>query len=184
VSRIGRLPIVYPAGVEIEVDGSFVRVKGPKGVMERSFVPQMTITHEKATRQLIITRGSEEASIKALHGTTRAVLNNMVTGVSTGFTRVLEIDGVGYRAEMDGKKLVLYLGFSHPVVMEPPEGISFEVDTKVRQVKVSGHDKEQVGQVAANIREIRPPEPYKGKGVHYLGERIRRKAGKSGKAKK
>jgi len=184
VSRIGRLPIVYPAGVEIEVDGVFVRVKGPKGVMERTFVPQMTITHEKATRQVIISRDSEEPSIKALHGTTRALLNNMVTGVSTGFSRILEIEGVGYRAEMDGKKLVLYLGFSHPVVIEPPDGITFEVETKIRQIKINGHDKEQVGQVSANIREIRPPEPYKGKGVHYLGEHIRRKAGKSGKAKK
>ncbi len=184
MSRIGRLPINYPAGVEVEVAGTFVRVKGPKGAMERTFVPEVTITHEKAIRQIVVSRGSEEASIKALHGTTRAVLNNMITGVSTGFTRTLEIDGVGYRAEMDGKKLVLYLGFSHPVVVEPAEGISFEVDTKTRQVKISGHDKEQVGQVSANIREIRPPEPYKGKGVHYLGEHIRRKAGKSGKAKK
>jgi large subunit ribosomal protein L6 len=184
VSRIGRLPIVYPAGVEVEVNGSFVRVKGPKGSLERNFVPLVTITHEKASRQVIITRDSDEAAIKALHGTTRAVINNMVMGVSTGFSRILEIDGVGYRAEMDGKKLVLYLGFSHPVVVEPPTGVTFDVDTKTRQVKISGHDKEQVGQVCANIREIRPPEPYKGKGIHYLGERIRRKAGKSGKAKK
>jgi large subunit ribosomal protein L6 len=184
VSRIGRMPIVYPAGVEIEVNGSFVRVQGPKGTLERTFVPIVTITHEKAARQVVVTRPNDEALVRALHGTTRAVINNMVTGVSTGFTRTLEIDGVGYRAEMDGKKLVLYLGFSHPVVVEPPEGIAFEVETKIRQVKISGYDKEQVGQVAANVREIRPPEPYKGKGVHYLGERIRRKAGKSGKAKK
>ncbi len=184
MSRIGRMPIVYPAGVEIEVNGSFVRVKGPKGTLERTFVPIVTITHEKAARQVVVTRPNDEASIRALHGTTRAVINNMVTGVSTGFTRTLEIDGVGYRAEMDGKKLVLYLGFSHPVVVEPPDGIGFEVETKIRQVKISGYDKEQVGQVAANVREIRPPEPYKGKGVHYLGEHIRRKAGKSGKAKK
>ncbi len=184
MSRIGRLPIVYPAGVEVEINGSNVRVKGPKGALERTFLPVVTIKHEKASRQVVITRDSDEASIKALHGTTRAVINNMVVGVSTGFSRTLEIDGVGYRAEMDGKKLVLYLGFSHPVVVEPPEGIAFEVDTKTRQIKISGHDKEQVGQISANIREIRPPEPYKGKGIHYLGERIRRKAGKSGKAKK
>ena len=107
----------------------------------------------------------------------------MVTGVSTGFTKVLEIDGVGYRAEMNGKNLVLYVGYSHPVVIEPPDGITFEVDTKTRQIKVMGYDREQVGQIAADIRKIRPPEPYKGKGIHYLGEKIRRKAGKSGKGK-
>ena len=184
MSRIGRMPIVYPAGVEIEVNGSYVHVKGPKGSLERTFVPLVTIKHEKAARQVIVSRDSDEASIRALHGTTRAVINNMVMGVSSGFSRTLEIDGVGYRAELDGKKLVLYLGFSHPVVVEPAEGIGFDVDTKTRQIKISGYDKEQVGQVSANIREIRPPEPYKGKGIHYLGERIRRKAGKSGKAKK
>jgi large subunit ribosomal protein L6 len=134
--------------------------------------------------QVLVTRHSDEASFRALHGTTRALINNMIVGVSSGFVRVLEIDGVGYRAEMSGKNLVLYLGFSHPVTVEPTEGISFDVDTKARQVKISGFDKQQVGQIASNIREIRPPEPYKGKGIHYLGEKIRRKAGKSGKAKK
>jgi large subunit ribosomal protein L6 len=133
---------------------------------------------------VVVQRSSEEARIRALHGTTRALLQNMVTGVSTGFTKVLEVDGVGYRTEMDGTNLVLYVGYSHPVVVEPPAGISFEADAKTRQVKVNGYDREQVGQVAANIRKIRPPEPYKGKGIRYQGERIRRKAGKAGKGKK
>ena len=182
MSRIGRLPIVVPPTVKVDVQGTHVKVKGPKGELERSFSPEVTLTLEKG--QVMVARHSDEAPYRALHGTTRALINNMILGVSTGFSRMLEIDGVGYRAEMDGKKLVLYLGFSHPVVVEPPSGISFEVDTKTRQIKVSGFDKEQVGQVAADVREIRPPEPYKGKGIHYLGERVRRKAGKSGKAKK
>jgi large subunit ribosomal protein L6 len=134
--------------------------------------------------QLLVQRDSDEPTVRALHGTTRALIQNMVTGVSSGFTTILEIDGVGYRAEMDGKNLVLYVGYSHPVVVEPPAGITFDVDTKTRQIKVMGFDKEQLGQLCANIRKIRPPEPYKGKGIHYLGEKIRRKAGKSGKAKK
>jgi large subunit ribosomal protein L6 len=184
VSRIGRLPITLPKGVEVTVQDAYVHVKGPKGEMAYTFTSSVTI--QKEDGHLVVTRKSEEAQDRALHGTTRALLHNMVVGVSTGFTKVLEIDGVGYRAEMDkdGKKLVVYVGYSHPVVFEPPAGISFEVDTKTRQIKINGYDKEQVGQIAANIRKIRPPEPYKGKGIHYLGERIRRKAGKSGKAKK
>jgi large subunit ribosomal protein L6 len=182
VSRIGRMPVIVPAGVQVEVQGSDVRVKGPKGELARAFSPMIGIVLENG--QLAITRNSDLPSQRALHGTTRALINNMIQGVHTGFTRVLEIDGVGYRAEMDGKTLVLYLGYSHPVRVDPAEGISFEVDLKTRQVKVSGHDKEQVGQVAADIRKIRPPEPYKGKGVHYQGEKVRRKAGKSGKGKK
>ena len=118
---------------------------------------------------------------RSLHGTTRALINNMVVGVSTGFERVLEINGVGYRAEVNGKNLVLNVGYSHPVVIEPPEGISFEVDAKTRQIKIKGYDKQLLGQVAANIRAVRPPEPYKGKGIKYLEEKIRRKAGKTGK---
>ena len=129
-------------------------------------------------------RSTDEASVRALHGTTRALIHNMVKGVSEGFTIILEVDGVGYRPEMNGKNLVLYVGYSSPKEVVPPEGISFDVDAKARQIKVNGFDREQVGQVAADIRFIRPPEPYKGKGIHYLGERIRRKAGKSGKAKK
>jgi large subunit ribosomal protein L6 len=167
--------------VQVNIERSEVSVKGPKGEMKRIFSPDISINMEG--NQLIVTRSSDEASIRALHGTTRALIQNMVTGVSDGFTRVLEIDGVGYRAEMDGKNLVLYVGYSHPVVVEPPEHISFDVDTKVRQVKIFGYDKEKIGQLASEIRGIRPPEPYKGKGIRYQGERIRRKAGKSGKAK-
>ena len=182
MSRIGRMPVVIPAGVQVEVNGSNVRVKGPKGDVQRTFSPLIGIAMDSG--QLMITRNSEHPNERALHGTTRAVLANMVHGVSTGFERVLEIEGVGYRAEMNGKKLVIYVGFSHPVEVEPPVGITFDVETKARQVFVRGHDKEQVGQIAANIRNIRPPEPYHGKGIHYLGERVRRKAGKSGKAAK
>ena len=180
MSRIGRLPVVVPPGVKVDLDGSRMKVKGPKGELERVFSPEVTISIENGT--INVERHSDEGPYRALHGTTRALINNMVVGVSTGFSRVLEVDGVGYRPELSGKNLVLYVGFSHPVEVPPPAGISFDVDTKTRQIKISGYDKEQVGQVAANIREIRPPEPYKGKGIHYLGERIRHKAGKAGKA--
>lgn len=182
MSRIGRLPITVPAGVKVDVNGSEVTVKGPKGEMKRLFSPVITI--EQENDQIIVKRSTDEASVRALHGTTRALIHNMVKGVSEGFTIILEVDGVGYRPEMNGKNLVLYVGYSSPKEVVPPEGISFDVDAKARQIKVNGFDREQVGQVAADIRFIRPPEPYKGKGIHYLGERIRRKAGKSGKAKK
>jgi large subunit ribosomal protein L6 len=131
--------------------------------------------------KIVVRRPTDEARHRALHGMTRALINNMVVGVSTGFERILEVNGVGYRAELSGKNLVLHVGYSHPVTMEPPSGISFEVDLRTRQIKVLGFDKEAVGQMAANIREIRPPEPYKGKGIKYLEEKIRRKAGKAGK---
>jgi len=150
--------------------------------MSRAFSPAMTITNENG--QILITRESDSREHKALHGTTRALVNNMVVGVSTGFDKIMEIDGVGYRSELNGVNLVLYVGYSHPVVIEPPEGITFEVDTKTRQIKIHGRDKEQIGQIAAIIRKVRPPEPYHGKGIRYAGEKIRRKAGKSGKAKK
>ena len=182
MSRIGRLPITIPAGVNVDIQGSEVKVKGPKGELKRLFSPVVKI--EKNADTITVTRSSDEASIRALHGTSRALLNNMIVGVSTGFTVVLEIDGVGYRAEMSGKNLVLYVGYSAPVTVGPAAGVSFDVDTKTRQVKVMGHDREVIGQVASDIRAIRPPEPYKGKGIHYLGEKIRRKAGKTGKAKK
>ena len=181
MSRIGRLPVVVPAGVQVTLDGTNLSVKGPKGELSRGFSNEMEISMDNG--QIEVKRSSDAPTIRALHGMTRALIQNMVTGVSTGFTKVLEIDGVGYRAEMNGKNLVLHVGYSHPVEITPEEGISFEVDTKTRQVKVNGFDKEQVGQVAADLRKIRPPEPYKGKGLHYLGERIRRKAGKSGKGK-
>lgn len=179
MSRIGRLPVEIPSGVTVDVKGSNVRVKGPKGELQRAFSPQIGIALEQG--HLIITRKSDDPAERALHGATRAVLANMVHGVSKGFEVVLEIEGVGYRAEMEGKNLALYVGFSHPVKIEPPAGISFDVDQKTRQIKVMGFDKELVGQVAANLRKVRPPEPYHGKGLHYLGERIRHKAGKAGK---
>jgi large subunit ribosomal protein L6 len=180
VSRVGRLPIAVPAGVQVDINGANIRVKGPKGEMKRDFSPLIGIALENG--QITVTRNSDRPAERALHGTTRAVLANIIHGVSAGFERVLEIEGVGYRAEMKGNTLVLYMGFSHPVEVEPPAGISFDVDQKTRQVFVRGYDKEEVGQVAANIRKVRPPEPYHGKGLHYLGERIRRKAGKAGKA--
>ena len=182
MSRIGRLPIAIPAGVQVDVNGSFVKVKGPKGEMKRDFSPLIDIALESG--QINIARRSDEPAQRALHGTTRAVLHNMVYGVSSGFQKILEWDGVGYRAEMSGRNLMLYMGYSHPVTVEPPDGLSFEVDVKTRQIKVLGFDKEVVGQVASDIRKVRPVEPYLGKGLHYLGEKIRRKAGKSGKGKK
>ncbi len=181
MSRIGRLPVTVPESVNVEIIGSEVRVKGPKGEMVRSFSPEVGITLED--NQIIVTRSSELALVRSLHGTTRALINNMVTGVSTGFVTELEVDGVGYRVEMDGPKLVLYVGYSHPFVIDPPEGISFEIDSKTRLVKVCGYDNEVIGQLASDIRKIRPPEPYLGKGIRYKGERIRRKAGKAGKGK-
>ncbi len=180
MSRIGRLPVTIPKGVEVHVDGTHVRVKGPKGTMEHTFPADMQIALEGGT--LKVQRPTDEREHRALHGMTRAIINNMVVGVSNGFERVLEINGVGYRAELDGKNLVLYVGFSHSVVVPPPEGISFEADSKTRQIKVKGYDKQAVGQVAADIRKVRPPEPYHEKGIKYLGEKVRRKAGKAGKA--
>lgn len=179
MSRVGRLPIEVPAGVEVKINGSYVKIKGPKGEMEYTFSPEITIKQEDGT--IVVERPTDQPTHRALHGTTRSVINNMVVGVSKGFERVLEIEGVGYRAEMSGKNLVVNVGYSHPVVVEPPEGISFDVDMKVRQIKVLGFDKQAVGQVAADIRKIRPPEPYKGKGIRYQGEYVRRKPGKAGK---
>lgn len=180
MSRIGRMPIVIPSGVEINIKGSEVTVKGPKGQMKRVFSP--SILFEKDGNQINVKRESDEANVRALHGTTRAVLNNMVVGVSTGFTKILEVNGVGYRVEMEGDNAVLHIGYSHPVPVAPPTGISFEVDPKTHELKVNGYDVEVVGQVASDIRKLRPPEPYHGKGIRYKGEIVRRKAGKSGKA--
>lgn len=180
MSRIGRLPVVVPSGVEVEVRGSYLRVKGPKGEMERVFPADMQISKEE--NQVTVQRPSDEPRHRALHGMTRALIQNMVQGVSAGFEKVLEINGVGYRAEKSGENLILHVGYSHPVTVEPPQGISFDVDAKTRQVKVRGYDKELVGQVASDIRKVRPPEPYHGKGIKYLTETLRRKAGKAGKA--
>lgn len=179
MSRVGQMPITVPSGVDVTIKGSHVRVKGPKGQMEHTFPAAMDISHKDGI--VTIERPSDERTHRALHGMTRALINNMVTGVSTGFEKVLEINGVGYRAEMAGDNLVLHVGYSHPVEVEPPDGISFELDNRTRQIKVMGYDKQSVGHVAANIRKVRPPEPYKGKGIKYLDERIRRKAGKAGK---
>ncbi len=179
MSRIGRMPVAVPSGVEVEIKGSYVRVKGPKGQMERVFPAQMIISKENDIVK--VERPSDEREARALHGMTRALIQNMVSGVSKGFQKVLEVNGVGYRAEMKGKNLVVYVGFSHPVEIEPPQGITFDVDPKTRQIFVRGYNKEQVGQVAADVRKVRPPEPYKGKGIKYLDEKIRRKAGKTGK---
>ena len=179
MSRVGRMPVEVPGGVQVDIKGSNVHVKGPKGELKRTFSPSMGIKMEGNV--ITVERKSDAPAERALHGTTRSVIANMVYGVSTGFEIVLEVEGVGYRAEMNGKNLVLHVGYSHPVDMEPPEGISFEADAKTRQIKVLGYDKEMVGQVAANVRNVRPPEPYHGKGIRYAGEYIRRKAGKAGK---
>ncbi len=178
MSRVGNMPVKIPAGVKVDLNGNTVSVKGPKGEMTRTFDPNMKI--EVKDSQITITRPDDKA-YNAMHGLTRALIHNMVLGVTEGFKRNLEIEGVGYRAELQGKNLVLSLGFSHPVPVEPPEGIAFLVDKSQRAFAVQGADKEMVGEMAAKIRAIRPPEPYKGKGIHYAGEKIRRKAGKAGK---
>ena len=178
MSRIGRLPITLPAGVEIDQQGRTLRVKGPLGELQRDIHPEMKL--ERSDGELRVVRPTDEPRHRALHGLTRTLVNNMVTGVTTGFTKGLEISGVGYRAQLQGEKLVLALGYSHPVEMTPPAGIEFRVETPTR-LAVFGADKELVGQVAARIRSKRKPEPYKGKGIRYAGEQILRKAGKAGK---
>jgi large subunit ribosomal protein L6 len=179
VSRIGKQPIPIPDKVQVTIDGSSVAVKGPKGELSFKFSPDITIAQED--KNIVISRPSDEQKHRALHGTTRALLANMVTGVSKGFERSLTIEGVGYRAEMDGKKLVMYLGYSHNIPIEPPKDVEFAVEERGRVVRVRGTDKQVVGELAAYIRKLRPPEPYLGKGVRYEGEIIRRKAGKAGK---
>jgi large subunit ribosomal protein L6 len=179
VSRIGRMPIPIPKGVEVNIEGSRVRVKGPKGELSRTFSPDMQISFQDG--QLVVTRPTDNRQHRALHGLTRALLANMVTGVTEGYRRELEIQGVGYRAEMRGRNLVLYVGFSHPVEIAPPPGITFDIDSHTKVITVGGIDKELVGEVAARIRRVRPPEPYKGKGIRYVGEHVRQKAGKAGK---
>jgi len=179
MSRVGRMAVHIPPKVEVEIKENTVRVKGPNGQLEYAFPAGVSFSREDGT--IIVSRQSEDKASRSLHGTTRAILNNMVVGVSQGFERILEVNGVGYRAEVSGKNLMLYVGYSHPVEMPPPDGISFETDARTRQIKVKGFDRQLVGQVAANIREVRPPEPYQGKGIKYIEERIRRKAGKTGK---
>ena len=178
MSRIGRLPIAVPNGVDVTIDGRMVTVKGPRGQLSRELHPDMSVDREDGN--LVVTRPTEQKHHKQLHGLTRTLVNNMVVGVTTGYRKGLEITGVGYRAVLVGRRLQLSLGYSHPVEIEPPEGISFELENPTR-VAVVGIDKELVGQMAARVRSTRKPEPYKGKGVKYAGERIRRKAGKAGK---
>jgi large subunit ribosomal protein L6 len=178
MSRIGRLPIAVPSGVDVTIDGRNVTVVGPKGTLSRALHPDITVSREDGT--LVVTRPTEQKTHKQLHGLTRTLINNMVIGVSDGYRKGLEITGVGYRATLNGRKLQLNLGYSHPIEIDPPEGISFEVETPTR-LAVVGIDKELVGQLAATIRSTRKPEPYTGKGVRYAGEQVRRKAGKAGK---
>ena len=178
MSRIGRLPITVPSGVDVTIDGRNVTVTGPKGTLSRSLHPDITVSREDGT--LVVTRPTEQKTHKQLHGLTRTLVNNMVVGVTDGYRKGLEITGVGYRATLNGRKLTLNLGYSHPIEIDPPDGISFEVENPTR-LAVVGIDKELVGEIAAKVRATRKPEPYKGKGVRYAGEYIRRKAGKAGK---
>ena len=179
MSRVGRMPLAIPEGVEVQIEGQRVRVKGPKGELEQEFRPELTIKEDNGV--LLVTRSSDEPSIRALHGLTRSLLNNMILGTTQGFEKTLEVQGVGYRAELKGKSLMLYVGFSHPVEVQPPEGIHFSVEGKGDIIKITGFDRQLVGQVAADVRKNRPPEPYKGKGIRYVGEHVRRKAGKAGR---
>jgi large subunit ribosomal protein L6 len=179
MSRIGKKPIPVPAQVQVNIRDNYVTVKGPKGELGRSFHPDMQIVLEEAI--LRVERPTDQRMHRAMHGLTRALLANMVTGVSEGYAKALEIVGTGYRAELQGQKLVLYLGHSHSIEFMAPEGITFEVPRGGRSVTVQGIDKELVGEIAARIRRQRPPEPYKGKGVRYAGEYVRRKPGKAGK---
>lgn len=183
MSRIGKKPIPLPKGVTVTIDGSEVTVKGPKGQLRQSFNPDISIKQEDG--HVVVTRPTDQRHHRALHGLTRALLNNMVIGVSEGFTRVLEVEGTGYKAEVKGKNLVLSLGYSHDITVEPPENLTFEVpsDSKGRVIIIKGIDKQVVGEIAAYVRKQRPPEPYLGKGVRYQGEHIRRKAGKAGAGK-
>jgi large subunit ribosomal protein L6 len=178
VSRIGKQPIPIPSGVEVQIEGSTVTVKGPKGSLTQSFNEDMTMTLEEGV--LSVARPSDERAHRSLHGLTRTLLANMVAGVSEGFHKNLEIVGVGYRAELKGSDIQLALGFSHTVLVKAPEGITFEVPAPTK-ITVRGIDKQRVGQVAAEIRSWRKPEPYKGKGVRYEGEHVRRKLGKTAK---
>ncbi len=180
MSRIGRKPITLPQGVSVEVEPGLVRVKGPKGALEVAVDPEMKVVVEDGVVR--VERPSDARRHRALHGLTRTLIANAVIGVTEGYTKELEIKGIGYRAKMSGNKLELSVGFSHPVIFEPPEGVKVEVPEPTR-IRVSGIDKQQVGQVAANIRAIRPPDAYKGKGIRYVGEVVRLKPGKAGTTK-
>jgi large subunit ribosomal protein L6 len=177
VSRVGRLPVTIPDGVTVELSAGHIKVTGPKGTLEQDIHPDMSVAVEDNT--VLVTRSSDRPEQRSLHGLTRALIYNLVTGVTDGFERVLQIEGVGYRASMQGKSLNLAVGYSHAVVVDPPAGITFDVEG-TQLIKVVGIDKQLVGQVAANIRAWRKPEPYKGKGIRYRDERVRRKVGKAG----
>jgi large subunit ribosomal protein L6 len=179
MSRIGKKPVSIPTGVQVKINGSDVTVKGPKGELKRTFVDAISVAQEG--NELKVTRPNDERETRALHGLTRALLNNMVEGVTKGFKKTMIVEGVGYRAEMAGKNLTLYLGYSHPIVIVPPDGIAIGADPKAKTISVEGIDKEKVGEISAEIRALRPPEPYKGKGIRYENETVRRKAGKAGK---
>ncbi|MBQ5331363.1 MAG: 50S ribosomal protein L6 [Oscillospiraceae bacterium] len=181
MSRIGKKPVVIPAGVDVKIDGNIVTVKGPKGTLTRSFHKDMIIKQEGA--EIIVERPSEDKLHKSLHGLTRTLVDNMVTGVTQGYSKSLDIEGIGYRAQKQGKNLVMNLGYSHQVIVPEIDGITIDVPSQTKII-VNGIDKQVVGQFAAQIREKRPPEPYKGKGIRYTGEHIIRKEGKAGKGKK
>lgn len=181
MSRIGRMPIQVPKEVQVEVNKNLVTVRGPKGTLSRELHPDMKIDQNDGT--IVVSRPTESRMHRSLHGLTRTLVANMVAGVTTGYSRRLEVSGVGYRAQQAGKDLVLQLGFSHPVAVEPPEGVTLTAETPTRIV-VSGIDKELVGETAARIRRVRPPEPYKGKGIKFSEEQVRRKVGKTGGKKK
>lgn len=181
MSRIGRLPVAIPAGVEVKVNGQEVMVKGPKGTLTQSFRPELSIQVEE--NNIVVTRPNDSKTCRSLHGLTRTLIHNMIVGVTEGFKKELEVNGVGYRAAKQGKDLVLNLGFSHQVIVPEIDGITIEVPSP-NAVVILGTDKQKVGQFAAEIREKRPPEPYKGKGIRYAGEHIRRKEGKAGKGAK
>ena len=178
MSRIGRKPIAVPSGVDVKIDGNHIAVKGPKGTLERDIHKDMTLALENG--EILVTRPSDDKAHRALHGLTRSLVNNMVVGVTEGFSKTLEVNGVGYRAAKQGKDLVMNLGYSHQVIMSEIDGISIEVPAP-NKIVISGPDKQKVGQFAENVREKRPPEPYKGKGIKYADEVIRRKVGKTGK---
>ncbi len=177
MSRIGKKPVALAQGVDVQVTEGTVTVKGPKGTLSRTFPNNVDIALDNG--EVVVTRHSDNKADRAMHGTTRSLIANMVEGVSNGYRRELNIEGTGYRAEVQGKNVVLSVGYSHPVVIEPPQGVTFEVPRTNKQIIITGIDKEVVGEIAAKIRGVRPPEPYKGKGIMYAGERIRRKAGKS-----
>ena len=177
MSRVGKMPITVPAGVDIKLEGTLIRVKGPKGELQRDLHPNMKIDFSEGV--IKVTRPSDERMDRSLHGLTRSLINNMVLGVTEGFSKQLNVVGVGYKVDLKGKNLVMQLGFSHPVEYPIPDGIDFEVDPKKNTIVVKGIDKQKVGETSAQIRKFRPPEPYKGKGVMYSTEKIRRKAGKA-----